>query len=118
MKLRDLIAALKAQPPGDFLRIDRSPVSLTPVGVDSYRGYYEQLAIMVEAKATMRVGSFVELLESKIDTVMEGYKGGEYNIDPMKEVWISNYGEASGSRVTGVRRAEWNTYLTWTNDYE
>jgi hypothetical protein len=113
-----LIAELKKNPRDDYLRIAGSPVGLTPKSVDSYRGYYEDLAINVEPEHySMRVGEFVDLLESRIGTTMTGYKGGDYTIGPRTRVWISNYYEASGALVTGTRREDWGcTYITWVND--
>lgn len=118
MKLQELIELLKECPADDYLRIDKCPVGIGPTDVGSYRGSYEQLAIRVEMESYgQTVGRFVELLESRIGTMMTGYKGGEYEITPSTKVWISNTGEVSDARVTGVRREAWGcTFIRWEND--
>ncbi len=121
MNVSGLIAELKKHPRDAYLRIDKSPIGLSPKGVDSYRGYYEDLAINVEPDrySEMRTGDFVALLEERLGTTMTGYKGGDYQIRPSTRVWVSNYGEASGARVTGVRFADWGcVFITWENDDE
>lgn len=117
MNLEDLIRELKKSPREDYIRIDKSPVTLSPYDVRSYRGYYEQLAITVSCGDAMCVGDFVALLEEKIGTTMHGYKGGEYEIGLRTKVWISNWGECSDSLVTGTRREGWGcTFITWVNE--
>lgn len=116
LNVGELIAELKKHKQSGFLEIDNSPVLLTPSGVDSYRGYYEQLAIEVSVSGSMTVGTLVELLTSRIGTTMTGYKGGQYPISNDTPVWISNYGECSHSRVTGVRESKHGIAITWERD--
>lgn len=49
MKLSQLIEQLKACTPTARVLVDKSPVALSPGSLDSYRGYYEDLAIGAEA---------------------------------------------------------------------
>lgn len=117
----ELIAELKQYNRGAYLRIDKSPVGLAPIELGSYRGYYEDLAIGVgpARSAPWNVGDLVAALEESIGSTITGYKGGEYEVTVGTRVWISNYGESSGSRVTGVRFANWGcVYITWENDDE
>lgn len=119
LNVGELIAELKKYDRGAYLRVDRSPIELAPCDLDSYRGYYEDLAIGVESarRAPWNVGDLVAQLEERIGTTMTGYKGGEYTIRSTTRVWISNYGESSGTRVTGTRYAGWGcVYLTWESD--
>jgi hypothetical protein len=121
LNVGELIAELKKYDRGSHILIDKSPIGLAPKAVDSYRGYYEDLAINVEPDrhSMMRAGDFLSLLEERLGTTMTGYKGGEYRIRPTTRVWVSNYGENSGARVTGLRLADWGcVYITWESDRE
>ena len=116
INVKELIALLRKCKADNYLRIDSSPVSLTPAGVGSYRGFYDDLAIHVdmERSSTLTVIDFVKVLEESVGTIMTGYKGGEYPIRGSTRVWISNYGECSRARVTGVRSEDCGfTLITW-----
>lgn len=57
----------------------------------SYRGYYDRLAF--EPAWNVRVGDMLkDAKESKGKTFM-GYKGGDYTMDGMTEVYIAKYSE-------------------------
>lgn len=56
--------------------------------VDSYRGYYEHVAIS-PGEAT--AGELLKELKSRIGTVMYGYKGGEYRFTPHCDVYVAGY---------------------------
>src|SRR5690606_687343 len=58
--------------------------------VESYRGYYEHVAIS-PGKAT--AGELLKELKSRIGTVMYGYKGGEVRITPHCDVYVAGYGD-------------------------
>jgi hypothetical protein len=117
MRLGELIEELEKHNPNSYVHIDNSPVSLCPVEVFSYRGYYEDLAI--ETMPTRIVGiitlfNFLPKIIASIGSKFTGYKGGEYEMNKGTRVWISNYGEVSNSLVTGVRATEYgHVYLTW-----
>ncbi len=123
MKLGNLIAELKKHKPGEWLTIKGGPVPLTPGEVGSYRGYYDQLAIAVNGGGYATVGSLLAELEAAVGKTFTGYKGGEYVMTRDTKVWLANYGESGGSRVTGVREIKSDdgerTYgieLTWMAD--
>lgn len=76
---------------------------LTPSGLDSYRGYYDHLAIGWTADCqTWNVANMIELLESAIGSTYTGWKGGEYTMDQLTPVWADNPGQASSTAITGV----------------
>lgn len=62
---------------------------------DSYRGYYEDLAIGFSSddKGFNTVGGLKDVLTKALDDgEMYGYKGGEYSIMDSTLVWLGNYG--------------------------
>jgi len=60
----------------------------------TYRGYYEELAVQ---PATASIGAMVKVLEGALDTVMEGYKGGQYTMHQNVGVWLAEWGATAGS---------------------
>lgn len=74
---------------------------ISPLGdVDSYRGYYEQLAI--EPGGPARCEALADILIESLDKTFYGYKGGEFSMFDETPVWVSEHGIASGDMVVGV----------------
>lgn len=116
MRLGQLIDALKMSPQENVLLVS-GPTSLGPTSVNSYRGYYEDLAIAVEEGARPKVCDFVRVLEQAIGKTFQGYKGGDYTMDKGTLVWVSNYGRASGCVVDRVDNDDTTTYLVGRMDW-
>ena len=115
--LGDFIALLRASPPGNRLVI-AGPLHLVPNDVDSYRGYYEDLAISFfvppESYGLQTLTrAFLDTLESAIDKTFTGYKGGDYRMDADSNLWVSNYGACTHAAVLGVeiQRYSGTTYI-------
>lgn len=85
---------------GEFFRLNGE--------FDSYRGYYEDLAIKKEIISDDSVSSTVLDLKKVLKKALEqgemyGYKGGDYNINESTLVWFGDYGTTSGSfKIVGV----------------
>jgi hypothetical protein len=75
---------------------------LKPGGLDSYRGYYSDLAISTGRHPLGTVGSLLHGLREAIGTRLTGYKGGKFLMERHTPVWASEYGTASGAAITGV----------------
>lgn len=75
---------------------------------DSYRGYYEDLAIEKRVSKVSQAASTVCDLKNVLYDALDqgemcGYKGGTYSIDESTLVWFGNYGTTSGSlKIIGV----------------
>ena len=78
--------------------------------VNSYRGYYSELAVGFESygERSMRVRSDVQAVEDypnvielltalkcALDTEMTGYKGGQYKMHRNVGVFVAQYGDAT-----------------------
>lgn len=124
MNLGELINQLANFSPSAYVYIDASPVALSVSDAESYRGYYDDLALNVEATRDAKyssVSALLELLRGKLGGNIHGYKGGKYLVTSETRVWISNYGEVSDARVTGVKpRGKYDgdnaVVITWTRD--
>lgn len=68
--------------------------------LDSYRGYYDQIAV---TPGHSTVGAVLERCrEALAGETFQGYKGGEYTMDEHTAVWYAEYGHTSGLGVVGV----------------
>lgn len=103
MRLGELIDLLKRQRQDAWVYID-GPVRLTPGELDSYRGYYEDLAIGVNVDSIApSVAEFVKELEGAVGKTFHGYKGGEYVMSRNTNVWFSNHGMSGDNGPTGIK---------------
>jgi hypothetical protein len=105
LNLGQLIERLKLSPATNQVVIGEH--RWNPGGLDSYRGYYADLAIdpdfeKVDEEDETNVSVLVKRLESAVGRTYEGYKGGDFTMDLHTRVWCSPYGEASGLRVHSV----------------
>lgn len=85
-----LIAALEAA--------DQTHVA--PMGFGegmSYRGYYDELAF--EPKPNVTVAEMLASAKACLEATFTGYKGGEYTMHDVTDVWISRYGCCDGDAI-------------------
>jgi hypothetical protein len=113
MRLGNLIQRL-----GDFSASSNvfieGAILTVPLGVASYRGYYEDLALGYSdatGDKTETVDGLRETLKQALGKVFEGYKGGNYTASEKTLVWVGNWGDASGCRVDGVYSHDEIVYL-------
>ncbi len=75
-----------------------------PTGfADSYRGYYEDLALgwkrdYEPPTVAFLLGTLLDLIGKTIT----GYKGGEYVVSGRTALWVANRGETGSTAVVGV----------------
>lgn len=105
LKLGELRRALVGLPRQHVVQYD-SPEGSGPATLDSYRGYYHDLALSVEAGAQLTVGELQDRLSQADGETFQGYKGGDYLMSDRTPVWASDYGESSGRFVRGVMACE------------
>ena len=74
----------------------------SPDRIDSYRGYYSDLAISVQYEREVSVKVFLSALRTALNTHFEGYKGGQYLMDADTPLWCSEWGEASNKAIIDV----------------
>jgi hypothetical protein len=76
-------------------------------GLASYRGYYEQLALVIgdDRGAGMQhawtITQFADELESSIGKVYTGYKGGEYKMHKDTYIWVVTGRSRTSDLVVG-----------------
>lgn len=77
---------------------------LTPTTLESYRGYYEDLALGFEEEGwgSPSVGELLAICEEAVGETMQGYKGGDYLMDRDTALWVANSGIAGSTAIVGI----------------
>jgi len=112
LNLGDLIDLMQARNDKEqCVRFDFGHVS--PVGIDSFRGCYEDLAIGFEEepKKYPSVAAFLKLLRDTVGKTFTGYKGGDYKMMGSSRVWVANYSNTSNTTIVGIRDCDYMTVL-------
>lgn len=109
--LGELIDALSTRPRDHQVRFDFG--SFVPRGVDSYRGYYSDLAIGYDDdwRKPQSLGALLDDLRASVGKVFTGYKGGEYTMTRSTVVWAANYGQSNQTATVGVTGNDYQTVL-------
>lgn len=111
MVLGDLYNRLLEMPEEAPVAVMYRGVPVWAGGLDSYRGYYEDLSFDLDGQTTVK-----EVLERIEDLLAgepyEGYKGGTYYAGYNTLVWVSAYGGCSGIGVTGAELDGDKVFLT------
>lgn len=109
MTLGDFIHELKQQNPAALILTDGNE---QVGGFSSYRGFYEQIALVPVSKfqgeflggmkPLQTVGDVLAEANAAIFKKFQGYKGGEYVMRAHTELWFAHEGSASGWRPIGL----------------
>ena len=99
LKLGQLIELMKIALPDSVVIFDAGG---HPGNPHSYRGYYEDLSFE-ESSAPITARDFLAMLSGCLNHAFQGYKGGWFTMVPATRVWSSQYGDASGMGISGVR---------------
>lgn len=97
MQLGDVLSILRACKPAIPLWIGSGRYRLT--GMCSYRGHYEDVALLYDEEPYSTVYMAVALIERHLNKEITGHKGGRYVVDKSTGVWVSHspdecFGEA------------------------
>jgi len=101
INLGQLIDLLNQRPQNQGVSFDFC--GTVPDSVDSYRGYYDQLAVgWCHGGKPQTVAGLLAILEGAVGTTYEGWKGGEYVMSRRTPLWVSNPGECGQTIITGL----------------
>lgn len=103
LNLGQLIALLEKFPEDHQVVYDFA--GLQPTTLQSYRGYYEHLALGHTREMSYGSMSVVELLrrlKAAVGVTFEGYKGGSYVMGLETPLWVANSGETGGTAIIGA----------------
>lgn len=92
-----------------------------PVGLCSWRGAYEELAILFDTtgyNGTLKDGDkmdaeqFLKTLKDANGKTFEGWKGGDYKMDEYTPVWVVNHpGNNSSNVVVKITHTDYSVIL-------
>lgn len=100
MTLGGAIKALETMPPEADVVTDDVDYPF-PGEVESYRGYYSDLAFVPDSAAhTAEV--VLSDLKSALGETFEGYKGGDFVMQDNTPLWIAPYGQCPGIAVMDI----------------
>ena len=101
MSLGALINALESTKDDALVYFDFC--GFTPGEIDSYRGYYDHLAIEpLRGVSAPSVAQFISSLRDCEANTYTGYKGGDYTMDLETPIWVSFYGSVSGTGIVSI----------------
>lgn len=109
MRLGAIISALEAANPDARVEFDFG--GFEPTGIDSYRGYYSDLAIGFGEHSGLNAGQLLRELQDANGKTFEGYKGGDYVMDTDTPVWVANHGRSHGVAIVAVEAQSWRVVL-------
>lgn len=76
-----------------------------PTTFDSYRGYYDEIALghgHYEYPHPITRDILIQRIEEAMGPVFTGWKGGEFVYDANTPVWVANPGQCEGYAITRV----------------
>lgn len=86
-----------------------------PTGLDSYRGFYRELAISFsfdwDSGNDFNAEWFLQELKKAVGKTYTGYKGGDFVMGKITPVWVANYGNTGRTAVIDVIDEEYNIVL-------
>lgn len=74
------------------------PFELNMAGYGTYRPGHAEVRI----KSPASVADLIEALDLAVGQEFEGYKGGQFEMDPSTDLWVSEYGTCDRLRITSV----------------
>lgn len=111
MTLGNLIDVLEAASDEAVVKFDNEELG-HPGDLDSYRGYYSDLAF-ARSNTPVTVKTLRVDVRDAHGAEFTGYKGGEYFMDSDTPLWVSEYGSSSGIAIVGAR-TDGNTLILET----
>jgi hypothetical protein len=112
--LGEVLLLLESQPQENVVKLDFCEYN--PVGLTSYRGYYEDLSIDYKSDAPiMTVGKLTQLFEQAIGKTFRGYKGGDFAMNTKTLIWVAPYGNC-GRMLTDIKQDGESTVICTMTD--
>jgi len=121
LTIGETIAALKSASYNDDADIRYDFGYFVPWRAESYRGFYNQLALgygeerpkeeWQKRQVLATPAAVIAELERAIGRTYEGYKGGDFIMRADTPLWVANTGEAPGTAVVGIRSLNYTVII-------
>lgn len=109
MTLGELISALEKV--ADKSKLVKTLGGTYVGGLCSYRGYYEDLAIMPRLDTGLTAGELLERARNAVGQQFSGWKGGEYTMDRDTPLWLADSGCSLGIGVKRIKERKYSVLL-------
>lgn len=103
------IAKLKDQDSNNRICFDFA--NFAPTTFDSYRGYYDELALGFEDNSNVTVKELLDKAEEAQRGTFTGYKGGKFTMSSNTPLWASNYGRTSSTAIVDIVNNDYQTII-------
>lgn len=100
-----LISRLERCEPNEGVFFDFGRLSPKPRSLDSYRGFYDHLAVdfvKAEYDHEIKVVDFLKELRECLGKTFTGYKGGDYTMHEGTPLWVAPYGGTCDTAIIDV----------------
>lgn len=121
MTLGEFIRALERQDQDEKVSFDF--VHFGPTKFDSYRGYYDQLALGYgggrhdHAYEHQTVAQLLAHARECVGKEFTGWKGGEYTMHSDTPLWVANPGETGSTAIVNIEKQLYVTIITEKLDH-
>jgi len=114
MTLGEFVDALEAC--GLETRVFFDRFGLVPTSFNSYRGYYDHLALGFELEGIVMADELAERAKQAIGKTFGGWKGGEYTMSRHTPLWASNTGRVTRTKIVGTSNDGWSLIILTASD--
>jgi hypothetical protein len=83
-------------------------------GFSSYRGYYEELAIVPSggySGKSLNVGELLDAANEADGAYFTGWKGGDFGMSKLNALWLSFEGECTGIGIKKAKETDYSVVL-------
>lgn len=112
MTLDEFIAALEHADPLSSVYFEFA--CCEPTEFDSYRGFYDHLALGFAGDYGARGQTVADLLEKArkaLGAEFTGWKGGDYTMHGDTPLWVANPGNTGDTAIVGIREHVYGTLI-------
>lgn len=112
MTLGEFIQALEAVDPLSSIYFEFA--CCPPTEFDSYRGYYDHLALGFAGDYGAKGQTVADLLEQArkaLGAEFTGWKGGDYTMHEDTPLWVANPGNTGSTAIVGVREVVYGALI-------
>ena len=94
-----------------------------PAELDSYRGYYEDLALgftdeYEKYTDIITIDELIAKLKESVNKTYHGWKGGKYTMNSGTKLWVANSGNCGDTAITGATVTSYGTCILSTGHFD
>lgn len=99
---------------GDDRHVYYDFCSAIPTTLNSFRGYYEELALGYVHQGQMTAKDLLSKLKTAIGKSFTGWKGGNFIMTESTPIWVANSGHVDFTGIVGVKQSKYGSIIIET----